>query len=123
MMDKNWNVKLRSVMEVLSNAKEQGLVQAVDCSNHDYGALCTAAQEPCVDIVLVRINPKGLYMEDKPSEIIPIIQQMKDSGKGVYGMKVMGNGQLGNYPKSQICYQLQIPVDAFFHWDGESETS
>ncbi|MGK7928575.1 MAG: aldo/keto reductase [Spirulina sp.] len=113
MTDKNWNIKLRSVMDVLSDAKERGIVRAVGCSNHDYGALCTAAQESWVDIVLVRINSEGLYMEDNPSKIIPLIQQMKDSGKGVYGMKVMGNGQLGNDPKSAIYYQFQIPVDAF----------
>ncbi|MGK7875568.1 MAG: aldo/keto reductase [Xenococcaceae cyanobacterium] len=113
MMAKNWNVRLRSVMDVLSDAKEQGIVRAVGCSNHNYGALCTAAQEPWVDVVLVRINPKGLHMEGKPSQIIPVIEQMKDSGKGTYGMKVMGEGKLGRDPKFAIRYQLETPVDAF----------
>ncbi|MDJ0590128.1 MAG: aldo/keto reductase [Pleurocapsa sp. MO_226.B13] len=113
MMDKQWNVKLRSVMEVLSRAKEEGIVRAVGCSNHDYGALCTTAQEPWVDVVLVRLNSSGLHMEGQPSQIIPVIQQMKDNGKGTYGMKVMGEGRLGYTPKSAIRYQLEAPVDAF----------
>lgn len=106
MMNQNWNVQLRAVMDVLSEAKEQGIVRAVGCSNHDFGALCTAAQEPWVEVVLARINPKGVYMEGKPSTIIPVIQQMKANGKGVYGMKVMGQGQLRRDPKSAIRYQL-----------------
>ncbi|MCX7594677.1 MAG: aldo/keto reductase [Fischerella sp.] len=113
MMDKHWHLKLRSVMDVLSDAKERGIVRAVGCSNHDYGALCTAAREPWVDVVLVRINSQGLHMEGKPSEIIPVIQQMKNTGKGTYAMKVMGEGLLGYDPKSAIRYQLAVPVDAF----------
>lgn len=35
MMHRNWNTKLRAVMEVLSEAKAQGIVRAVGCSNHD----------------------------------------------------------------------------------------
>lgn len=38
---------------------------------------------------------------------------MKDNGKGTYGMKVMGQGDLRRDPKSAIRYQLQVPVDAF----------
>lgn len=113
MMDKSWNIKLRSVMDVLSDAKERGIVRAVGCSNHDFGSLCTAAQEPWVEVVIVRINPKGLHMEGRPSDIIPVIQQMKDNGKGTYGMKVMGQGELRRDPKSAIRYQLEVPVDAF----------
>ena len=43
MTNKKWNIKLRPVMEVFSEAKERGIVLAVGCSNHDYGALVTAA--------------------------------------------------------------------------------
>lgn len=52
-------------------------------------------------------------MEGQPSQIIPVIRQMKDNGKGTYGMKVMGEGRLGYNPKSAIRYQLEAPVDAF----------
>lgn len=52
-------------------------------------------------------------MEGRPRAIIPIIQQMKANGKGVYGMKVMGQGELRRDPKSAIRYQLEMPVDAF----------
>ncbi len=113
MTNKKWNLKLRPVMEVLSEAKERGIVRAVGCSNHDYGALVTAAQEPWVDVVLVRLNPKGLYMEGSPGAIVSVIQQMKENGKGIYGMKVMGEGLLGHNPKAAIRYQLEAPVDAF----------
>ncbi|MBI3922646.1 MAG: aldo/keto reductase, partial [Armatimonadetes bacterium] len=34
-------------------------------------------------------------------------------GKGTYGMKVMGQGKLGDDARSAIRYQLSVPVDAF----------
>jgi predicted aldo/keto reductase-like oxidoreductase len=113
MGNRHWNHQRRPVMEVLSEAKAQGIVQAVGCSNHDYGALCTAAQEPWVEVVLVRLNPQGIRMEGKPDEVTPVIQQLRDQGKGVYSMKVMGEGQLRHDPRSAIRYQLAAPVDAF----------
>jgi predicted aldo/keto reductase-like oxidoreductase len=113
MVNKYWNIRLRDVMDTLSAAKERGLVRALGCSNHDYGALCTAAQEPWVDVVLVRLNSQGLWMDGQPRAIIPIVQQMKDCGKGTYGMKMMGEGQLGHDPRVAIRYQLTTPVDAF----------
>ncbi|MDJ0705472.1 MAG: aldo/keto reductase [Leptolyngbyaceae cyanobacterium MO_188.B28] len=113
MMNPDWNIQRRSVMDVLSEAKARGVVQAVGCSNHEYGALCTAAQEPWVDVVLVRLNSQGILMEGEPSDIISVILQMQANGKGTYGMKVMGEGQLRHDPKSAIQYQLKAPVDAF----------
>ena len=108
----HWNIQRRSVMEVLSEAKARGIVRAVGCSNHDYGALCTAAQEPWVDVVLVRLNARGIRMEGKPHDILAVMRQMRANGKGIYSMKVMAEGQLRHDPQSAIRYQLAAPVDA-----------
>jgi 1-deoxyxylulose-5-phosphate synthase len=111
--EKNWNSELSSVMDALSEAKEKNIVRAVGCSNHNYEALYTAVQEPWVDVILVRLNPKGIYMEDSPNNIIELIRDMKKKGKGVYSMKVMGNGELSSEAKSVIRFQLESPVDSF----------
>lgn len=113
LMDQGWPVKLRPVMDVLSEAREDGIVRAVGCSNHDFGALCTAADEPWVEVVLVRINPTGHNMEAAPEDIVPIIERMKGLGIGTYGMKVLAQGRMSDDPKSAIRYQLDVPVDAF----------
>lgn len=111
--EEKWNYKLKGVMDVLSEAKEKNIVRAVGCSNHNYEALYTAVQEPWVDIILVRLNPKGIYMDDSPNNIIKLIKDMKKREKGVYSMKVMGNGELSLEAKLAIQYQLDSPVDSF----------
>lgn len=113
MTDNQWNVSMRPAMEVLNKAKEKAIVRAVGCSNHSFGALRTAAEEPWVDVVLVRINPRGIEMDDEPEKVVPVIRYLQGEGKGTYGMKVMGQGKLGGDARSAIRYQLSVPVDAF----------
>lgn len=113
MMETHWSTRLRPLMDVLSEAKRKGIIRAHGASNHHFGALTTAAAEPWVDVVLVRINEAGISMEGSPEQILGVIRQMKMSGKGLYGMKVMGEGALGKDPRRAIEYQVTVPVDAF----------
>jgi aryl-alcohol dehydrogenase-like predicted oxidoreductase len=89
-----WPQRFAGAMEALSHAKEQGKVRAVGVSCHDLGALRAAATSDWVDVVLARINYAGVNMDASPGEVVPVIEQMYTSGKAVYGMKVLGRGQL-----------------------------
>ena len=49
-----------------------------------------------VDSVHARINPYGMSM-DKPAEKVPgVLQKIHAAGKGVVGMKIIGEGRLRN---------------------------
>jgi len=95
MTEGNWPEKNRGAMDYLRQAKEQGTIRAHGTSCHGMDPLRTAAQEPFVEVDLARINPEGLIMDDaRPAEVASVLQQMHDAGKGVVGMKILGEGRI-----------------------------
>jgi len=97
----NWPRELRRQMDGLAKLKEQGLIRAHGVSCHSLGALSAAAEEPWVDSVHTRINPYGIKMDDKPEKVVPVLQKLHAAGKGVVGMKLIGEGQLRNDPEKR----------------------
>jgi predicted aldo/keto reductase-like oxidoreductase len=85
----------------------------VGISSHNLGALRAAVATPWVEVVLVRINYDGVNMDGSPSEVEPVIEQLHEAGKGVYGMKVLGCGQLTSDVPRAFAYVLNLgTVDA-----------
>jgi aryl-alcohol dehydrogenase-like predicted oxidoreductase len=105
---RDWPRRYAGAMEALSRAKEQGKVRAVGVSCHGHGALCTAAETDWAEVVLARINYAGMNMDAGTSEVLPVIERMYASGKAVYGMKVLGCGQLAKDARVAIRYVLQL---------------
>lgn len=104
----DWPRRYRGAMEALSRAKEQGLVRAVGISCHNLGALRVAARSDWVDVVLVRINYAGVNMDASPAEVVPAIEEAYAAGKAVYGMKVLGCGQLAHNAHTAMEYVLRL---------------
>ncbi len=94
----DWTERYRGVMDVFSEAKEKGIIRAHGCSCHSIEALRAAAKSPWVEIDLVRINPVGAHMDADPETVISVIREMKAAGKGIVGMKILGQGALRNSP-------------------------
>jgi hypothetical protein len=76
--------------------KEKGYVRALGVSCHSLGALQAAAREPWVESVHARINPYGMSMDGPPEKVVPVLKEIHAAGKGVVGMKIMGEGRLRN---------------------------
>ena len=111
---KTWTTECAGAMETLSRAKEAGVIRAHGVSCHTLTALQLAAATPWVDIDLARINPDGILMDSDPATVINLLKQMKASGKGVIGMKILGEGQLGNQVDRAIAHAVQLDsIDAF----------
>ena len=89
-------------------AKEQGKVRAVGVSCHGLGALSAAAETDWAEVVLARINFAGVNMDAHPSKVAPVIERLYASGKAVYGMKVLGCGQLAGEARTAIQYVFQL---------------
>lgn len=89
-----WVDDFKSVRDVLSEAKQKKIVRAHGVSCHSLEALHAAAESPWVEVDLARLNHKGLHMDAAPEVVCPVLDRMHDSGKGVIGMKVMGQGDL-----------------------------
>jgi aryl-alcohol dehydrogenase-like predicted oxidoreductase len=114
MLDANWPRERAGAMEVLSEAKQKGIIRAHGVSCHDLGAMKTAAASDWVDVDLARINPAGVLMDGSPATIVSVLRDMKRAGKGVIGMKILGEGQLRNRVDEALRFALaQDAVDAF----------
>ena len=93
MMTGTWTDEQKRQMEILDNLKAKGIVKAHGVSVHSFQALEAAADSPWVDVIHVRINPFGISMDSKdPAQVVPVIEKMHKAGKGIIGMKLIGNG-------------------------------
>lgn len=112
--DPNWTENMRSAMDALSEAKQKKIIRAHGVSCHSIRALRAAAESPWVDVDLARINPDGIAMDEKPSVVIPVLEKMKAAGKGVLGMKILGQGELSNDVDRALRHASQLEcLDAF----------
>jgi predicted aldo/keto reductase-like oxidoreductase len=110
----DWTDRYKGVMDVLSEAKEKGIIRTHGCSCHTIDALRAAAKSPWVEIDLARINPIGAEMDADPATVIAVLREMKTAGKAVVGMKILGQGALRNRQDEAIKYALSLGVlDAF----------
>jgi aryl-alcohol dehydrogenase-like predicted oxidoreductase len=110
----DWTTRFRPVMDVLSEAKEKGVLRAHGCSCHSIEALRAAAKSPWVEVDLVRINPIGSHMDADPGTVVGVLREMKAAGKGIVGMKILGQGDLRQHQDQAIRYALGLGVlDAF----------
>jgi aryl-alcohol dehydrogenase-like predicted oxidoreductase len=109
MTDSNWPKNKEGAMNILSKARENKLIKAHGVSCHTLGALKAAAATPWVQIDLARINPYGASMDADVSTVVPILKQMKASGKIIIGMKIFGAGKLTD--KKDECLQYAMKQD------------
>jgi aryl-alcohol dehydrogenase-like predicted oxidoreductase len=94
----NWPDELRKQMDLLAKLKDKGVIRAHGVSCHSLGALEAAAKEPWVDSVHARINPYGMSMDGPADQVAPVLKKIKAAGKGVVGMKIIGEGRLRKDP-------------------------
>ena len=93
MVDSDWTDSMKRQMELLEELKVKGIIRAHGVSVHSLQAMKAALADPWVDVIHVRINPYGLSMDrPDPGEVVEVIHQLHASGKGVIGMKLVGNG-------------------------------
>jgi aryl-alcohol dehydrogenase-like predicted oxidoreductase len=110
----DWTDRFRGAMDVLSEAKQKGIIRAHGCSCHSIEALRTAAKSPWVEIDLARINPVGAAMDADPATVVSVLKEMKSAGKAVVGMKILGQGALRDRQDEGIKYALSLGLlDAF----------
>jgi aryl-alcohol dehydrogenase-like predicted oxidoreductase len=110
----DWTTRYRGAMDVLEEAKQKGIIRAHGCSCHTIEALRAAAKSPWVEIDLVRINPVGAEMDASPETVVGVIREMRAAGKGIVGMKILGQGALRNRQDEALKFALGLGLlDAF----------
>ena len=100
MVDENWTETQKKQMDILEDLKVKGIIRAHGVSVHSSEAMKVAIKSPWVDVLHARINPYGMAMDKPdPKEVVELIQQLHKAGKGVIGMKLVGDGNLRNDSK------------------------
>src|SRR5437588_1915333 len=118
----DWTERYKGVMDVLSEAKEEGVIRAHGCSCHSIEALRAAAKSPWVEVDLVRINPVGAYMDAAPDIVVSVIREMRAVGKGIIGMKILGQGELRHRQDEALNFALGLNLLDAFTIGAESQS-
>jgi len=96
----DWPKQFEKQMEIMEKLKKKGMIRAHGVSIHSLNALKACLDNPWVDFVHTRINAYGDAMDDRNPEVVAgVIKQLRDQGKGIVGMKLIGNGNFRNDPE------------------------
>jgi aryl-alcohol dehydrogenase-like predicted oxidoreductase len=118
----DWTERYKGVMDVLSEAKQKGIIRAHGCSCHSIDALRVATKSPWVEVHLVRINPVGAFMDSDPETVVSVIRDMRAAGKGVIGMKILGQGELRHRQDEALNFALGLNLLDAFTIGAESQS-
>jgi 1-deoxyxylulose-5-phosphate synthase len=104
MIHKGWTDPFKRIMDGFDTARDKGWIRSKGVSCHSLPALRTAADAAWSEVHLVRVNPQGRRLDgeeeevwnDRVNSVAPVVEQlqaMKAKGRGVIGMKIIGNGE------------------------------
>jgi aryl-alcohol dehydrogenase-like predicted oxidoreductase len=100
MTDAHWTDKHKKQMDILENLKAKKIIRAHGVSVHSLEAMEACVESSWVDVVHVRINAFGEAMDrPDPAQVTPVIEKLHKAGKGIIGMKLIGNGKFRNDPE------------------------
>lgn len=100
----------RDALDALLCMKQEGLVRAVGVSTHHVACVRAAAQLPEIDVIHPIVNRSGLGICDGTAEqMLGAIADAHAAGKGLYGMKIFGGGNLLGEWSECLAYALGVP--------------
>ncbi len=113
----NWPEEEKRLRDLLNAAKEKKIIRATGVSMHGLLPLRAAAATGWGDVRQVRINHNGKHMDGlnrKPAEVQPVvdcIRKMHDAGKGIIGMKLIGNGDFKDAESRKASLDFVLGLD------------
>lgn len=103
MVKDGWTDQMKRILDGFNQAKEKNWIRAKGVSCHSLPALRTAASSDWPEVHLVRVNPQAVWIDgpketwnESGDDIAPVIKEIKAmhaKGRGVIGMKLIGNGE------------------------------
>ncbi len=107
MISGDWTDQWKGMMDAFDQAQEKKWIRAKGVSCHSLPALRQATQSEWPQVHLVRVNPQGNHVDtpeqkifvDGLHDVSPVLAELKTmraKGRGVIGMKIIGNGEFLN---------------------------
>jgi aryl-alcohol dehydrogenase-like predicted oxidoreductase len=98
-----------AALDYLVMAKERGIIRAVGVSTHAVACVHSAALDPRIDVIFPLINRKGVGIIDGGVEgMLSAIRFAHELGKGLYGMKALGGGNLWREVDESFAFALGL---------------
>ena len=112
--EEDWPVQRRGAMEVINEYKQKGIVKSRGISCHSLPALRQVHAEEFIDVDLARVNPIGAKMDADPATVVEELCKIKAAGKGVIGMKILGEGVMRDRVSEALQHALALDcIDCF----------
>jgi predicted aldo/keto reductase-like oxidoreductase len=103
MIKDRWTDQMQRIMDAFDEAKEKKWIRAKGVSCHSLPALRAATASNWTEVHLVRVNPQGAHIDGEnqevwdnqthePAPVLGELRTMRAKGRGVIGMKIIGNG-------------------------------
>jgi predicted aldo/keto reductase-like oxidoreductase len=103
MVKDGWTDEWKRIMDAFDEAKEKKWIRAKGVSCHSLPALRAATASDWTEVHLVRVNPQGAHIDGnneevwdnkvhEPEPVLAELKTMRAKGRGVIGMKIIGNG-------------------------------
>jgi len=106
MVKDGWTDEWKRIMDAFDEAQDKQWIRAKGVSCHSLPALRTATASSWPQVHLVRVNPQGSHIDGLDEQwtgpdraVAPVLnelQAMHAKGRGVIGMKIIGNGDFTN---------------------------
>jgi 1-deoxyxylulose-5-phosphate synthase len=104
MVRDDWTEQWKRIMDAFSQAQDKQWIRAKGVSCHSLPALRLATQSEWTQVHLVRVNPQGNHVDtveqkvgsDGLHDVSPVLAEigtMRAKGRGIIGMKILGNGE------------------------------
>jgi aryl-alcohol dehydrogenase-like predicted oxidoreductase/Pyruvate/2-oxoacid:ferredoxin oxidoreductase delta subunit len=85
----------REALTYLVQARDKGILKAVGMSTHSIKGVWAGIQTPEIEVIHPLVNRRGLgIMDGSRDEMLAVICVAHNCGKGIYGMKALGGGNL-----------------------------
>ncbi|KJS83915.1 MAG: aldo/keto reductase [Peptococcaceae bacterium BICA1-8] len=97
-------------LEYLLEAKAKGKIRAVGLSTHTIKGVEAALEFSEIEIIHPIVNYRGLGILDGDiNKMLELLQKAKIKGKGIYGMKPIGGGNLINEAAAALIWAFKRP--------------
>ncbi len=120
--EEDWPVQRAGAMDVINEYKQRGIVRSRGISCHSLPALRQVHRQEFIDVDLARINAIGASMDADPATVIEELCKIKAAGKGVIGMKILGEGVLRDRVGEALQHAMALDCIDCFTIGAESRT-
>lgn len=117
----SWPEELAEMMDALSEAKQKEAIRMKGVSCHGLPPLKAATLSDWADVHLVRVNPQGRYVDgpngdwDETGDVQAVraeMRKMHEKGRGVIGMKIIGNGDFTDAGDRERSIRYAVSCDS-----------